>query len=130
MNIILFTNKRGQVWNVELNLLHFGITALAGLILLIGAAVYTGTLITEDELHHVVKWRGLVEAQQAEITEARRSAQADIDALTLRMGKMQGQMLRLNAHAGRATQYLAVSALDALGQARWKMIRARRTRTR
>jgi murein DD-endopeptidase MepM/ murein hydrolase activator NlpD len=104
MNIILFTNKRGQVWNVELNLLHFGITALTGLIILIVGAVYAGTQITEDELHHVVKWRGLVEGQQAEITEARRSAQADIDALTLRMGKMQAQMLRLNALGDRLVE--------------------------
>jgi len=104
MNIILFTNKRGQVWNVELNFLHFGITALTGLIILIVGAVYAGTLITEDELHHVVKWRGIVEVQQAEITEARRSAQADIDALTLRMGKMQAQMLRLNALGDRLVE--------------------------
>jgi murein DD-endopeptidase MepM/ murein hydrolase activator NlpD len=104
MNIILFTNRRGQVWNVELNLLHFGITALTGLIILIAVAVYSGTLITEDELHHVVKWRGMVEGQQTEITEARRSAQADIDALTLRMGTMQAQMLRLNALGDRLVE--------------------------
>jgi murein DD-endopeptidase MepM/ murein hydrolase activator NlpD len=104
MNIILFTNRRGQVWNVELNLLHFGISAITGLIILIAVAVYSGTLITEDELHHVVKWRGMVEGQQTEITEARRSAQADIDALTLRMGTMQAQMLRLNALGDRLVE--------------------------
>ena len=95
MNIILFTNKRGQVWNFELDLLRFGITAVTGLVILIAVAVYTGTRIAEDELQHVVKWQGMVEGQQAEIAEARRSAQADIDALTLRIGKMQAQMLRL-----------------------------------
>jgi murein DD-endopeptidase MepM/ murein hydrolase activator NlpD len=104
MNIILFTNRRGQVWNVELNLLHFGISAITGLIILIAVAVYSGTLITEDELHHVAKWRGMVEGQQTEITEARRSAQADIDALTLRMGTMQAQMLRLNALGDRLVE--------------------------
>jgi murein DD-endopeptidase MepM/ murein hydrolase activator NlpD len=97
MNIILFTNKRGQVWNFELDLLRFGITAITGLVILIAVAVYTGTRIAEDELQHVVKWQGMVEGQQAEIAEARRSAQADLDALTLRIGKMQAQMLRLNA---------------------------------
>ena len=35
MNIILFTNKRGQVWNFELNLLHFGVTAVAALVVLL-----------------------------------------------------------------------------------------------
>lgn len=97
MNIILFTNKRGQVWNFELNLLHAGITAVAGLLLLIAAAVYTGIHLADDEFESVSKWRGMVAGQQVEIDEARRNAQADIDALTLRLGTMQAQMLRLNA---------------------------------
>jgi hypothetical protein len=97
MNIILFTNKRGQVWNFELNLLHFGITGVTALVVLLAAAVYTGTRIAGNELENVAKWQGMVEEQQAEVAEARRNAQADIDALTLRIGKMQGQMLRLNA---------------------------------
>ena len=97
MNIILFTNKRGQVWNFELNLLHFGITAVAGLLLLIAAAVYTGTHLADDEFESVAKWQGMVAGQQAEIAETRSNARADIDALTLRLGTMQAQMLRLNA---------------------------------
>jgi len=97
MNIILFSNKRGQVWNFNLNLLRVGVTAVAGLVILIAVAIYTGTRIAEDELQHVVKWQGMVEVQQTEIAEARRSAQADLDALTLRIGTMQAQMLRLNA---------------------------------
>jgi murein DD-endopeptidase MepM/ murein hydrolase activator NlpD len=97
MNIILFTNKRGQVWNFELNLLHAGITAVAGLLLLISVAVYTGIHLADDEFESVSKWRGMVAGQQVEIDEARRNAQADIDALTLRLGTMQAQMLRLNA---------------------------------
>jgi murein DD-endopeptidase MepM/ murein hydrolase activator NlpD len=104
MNIILFTNKRGQVWNFELNLLRFGVSAVTGMIILIAVAVYTGTRIAADELQHVVKWQGMVEGQQAEIAEARRSAQADLDALTLRIGKMQAQMLRLNALGDRLVE--------------------------
>lgn len=97
MNIILFTNKRGQVWNFELNLLHAGITAVAGLLLLIAAAVYTGTHLADDEFESVSKWQGMVAGQQVAIDEARRNTRADIDALTLRLGMMQAQMLRLNA---------------------------------
>ena len=104
MNIILFTNKRGQVWNFELNLLHFGMSAVTGLVLLFVAAVYTGTRIAGNELENVVNWQGMVEDQQAEVAAARRDAQADIDALTLRLGKMQGQMLRLNALGERLVE--------------------------
>lgn len=101
MNIILFTNKRGQVWNFDVNLLHASLTVVFGLVVLLAAAVYAGVLLGSDELHNVANWQDSVSEQQAEITEARLSAQADIDALTLRVGQMQAQMLRLNALGGR-----------------------------
>lgn len=97
MNIILFTNKRGQIWNFELNLLRFGITAVTGLVVLFVVAVYTGTRIAGEELENMAKWRGMFKEQQAEVAEVRHNAEADLDALTLRIGKMQAQMLRLNA---------------------------------
>ena len=101
MNIILFTSKRGQVWNYEINLLHAALTVVFGLIVLFAAAVYTGVRLGNDELKYVVDWQDVVSEQQAEIAEARLDAQADIDALTLRLGQMQAQMLRLNALGGR-----------------------------
>ena len=97
MNIILFTNKRGQIWNFELNLLHFGVTAVTGLVVLFAVAVYTGTRIAGGEPENVAKWQGMVAVEQADVAEIRQNAQADIDALTLRIGQMQAQMLRLNA---------------------------------
>jgi murein DD-endopeptidase MepM/ murein hydrolase activator NlpD len=104
MNIIFFTNKRGQVWNFELNLVRFGVGIVAGLLVLLAVAVYTGTRIAGNGLENVVNWHGVIEEQQAEVAEARRNAQADIDALTLRIGKMQGQMLRLNALGERLVE--------------------------
>jgi murein DD-endopeptidase MepM/ murein hydrolase activator NlpD len=101
MNIILFTNKRGQVWNYDINLLHASLTVVFGLIALLAAAVYTGVRLGNDELKYVADWQDVVSGQQAEIAEARQNAQADIDALTLRIGQMQAQMLRLNALGGR-----------------------------
>ena len=101
MNIILFTNKRGQVWNYDINLLHASLTVVFGLIALLAAAIYTGVRLGNDELKYVADWQDVVSGQQAEIAEARQNAQADIDALTLRIGQMQAQMLRLNALGGR-----------------------------
>ena len=101
MNIILFTNKRGQVWNYDINLLHASLTVVFGLIAFLAAAVYTGVRLGNDELKYVADWQDVVSGQQAEIAEARQNAQADIDALTLRIGQMQAQMLRLNALGGR-----------------------------
>ena len=101
MNIILFTNKRGQVWNYDINLLHASLTVVFGLLVLLAAAVYTGVRLGSDELQSLTNWQDSVSEQQTEIVEARQSAQADIDALTLRIGLMQAQMLRLNALGGR-----------------------------
>lgn len=59
MNIILFTSKRGQVWNYEINLLHAALTVVFGLIVLFAAAVYTGVRLGNDELKYVVDCRML-----------------------------------------------------------------------
>ena len=101
MNIILFTNKRGQVWNYDINLFHVALSLVAGLGLLLAAAVYTGIQLGNDEIKYLAAWKDAVSEQQDDISEAKQSARADIDALTLRIGQMQGQMLRLNALGGR-----------------------------
>ena len=97
MNIILFTNKRGQVWSFELNLVRFGITAVCGLAVALAAVLYAGIRMGEDELEYVAAWQDVTRQQQDQIAAARSAAQADLDALTLRIGQMQAQMLRLNA---------------------------------
>ena len=97
MNIILFTNKRGQVWSFELNLVRFGITAVCGLAVALAAVLYAGIRMGEDELEYVAAWQDVTRQQQDQIAAARSAAQTDLDALTLRIGQMQAQMLRLNA---------------------------------
>ena len=97
MNIILFTTKSGQVWNFELNLVHFGISVICGLAVVLAAVLYTGIRIGGDELEYVAVWQDITRDQQEQIATAHSAAQADLDALTLRIGQMQAQMLRLNA---------------------------------
>jgi len=97
MNIILFTNKRGQVWNFELNLVRFGITAACGLAVVLAAVLYAGMRLGGDELEYVTALQDITRQQQEQVALARSTAQADLDALTLRIGQMQAQLLRLNA---------------------------------
>jgi murein DD-endopeptidase MepM/ murein hydrolase activator NlpD len=104
MNIILFTNKRGQVWSFDFDLVRLVVATLAGLVLICGFAAYTGFRLGGDELVYVEEWRDVVRSQQAEISEARATAQANLDALTLRVGQMQAQMLRLNALGERLVE--------------------------
>jgi murein DD-endopeptidase MepM/ murein hydrolase activator NlpD len=97
MNIILFTNRQGQVWNFQFRPMRALATLLLSALLVVASALYIGSRMGEKELDYVAQWRGAVQLQQGEIEELRTSAQADLDALTLRIGQMQGEMLRLNA---------------------------------
>ena len=97
MNIILFTRRQGQVWSFEVDPARFGLALSLCLVLGIAAVFYTGMRIGADELTYVAAWQEDVRDKQAEIAAIRHSAQADLDALTLRIGQLQAQMLRLNA---------------------------------
>jgi murein DD-endopeptidase MepM/ murein hydrolase activator NlpD len=97
MNIILFTNKRGQVWNFEINLKVTGLVAVAGVAVLSGMLLYTGFRLGADEVAYVTEWQDEVQEQRAEVARAKASARDHLDALTLRVGQMQAQLLRLNA---------------------------------
>ena len=97
MNIILFTNRRGQVWSFEVDPLRFVLQLVAGLAVVLSAAVYTGTRLEQSGTDNLAGGQDSVRGQQPDIAEVRRSAQADLDALALRLGQMQAQMLRLNA---------------------------------
>ena len=97
MNIILSTNKRGKVRSIEVDPLRSGLAMVIGLLMLIAAAVYTGTRLVGSELAYLEDWGSMVVDQQAEIAATRLAAEVELDALTLRIGQMQAQMLRLNA---------------------------------
>jgi len=97
MNIILFTNRRGQVWNFEFRPGLVAAMTFAVLASAVTAAFYTGLNIGQDGLEYVAEWRDEVHDQHIDIKELRDTARTDLDALTLRIGQLQGQMLRLNA---------------------------------
>jgi len=97
MNIILFTNRRGQVWSFEINPVRVVLQSLAGLVIMLAAALYAGTRLGHTGTDYLAGWQDSVRGQQSEIAEVRLSAQADLDALALRLGQMQAQLLRLNA---------------------------------
>jgi len=97
MNIILFTNRRGQVWSFEINPVRVVLQSLAGLVIMLAAALYAGTRLGDTGTDYLAGWQDSVRGQQSKIAEVRLSAQADLDALALRLGQMQAQLLRLNA---------------------------------
>lgn len=97
MNIILFTNRRGQVWSFEISPVRLIIQLLAGLAVMLVAAMYAGSRLGQPGTDNSAGMGDILSGRQLEIAEVRRSAQADLDALALRLGEMQAQLLRLNA---------------------------------
>jgi murein DD-endopeptidase MepM/ murein hydrolase activator NlpD len=97
MNIILFTSRRGQVWSFEVSPVHFVLQLFAGLGIMLVLALYAGTRLGQTETDYRADWQDTIRGQQSKIAEVQRNAQTDLDALALRLGQMQAQMLRLNA---------------------------------
>ena len=87
----------GKARSVEVNAIRLGLAVVVGLLMLSAVAVYTGTRLVDNEPGYLGDWRSLLTHQQAEIAAIRHDAETELDALTLRIGKMQAQMLRLNA---------------------------------
>jgi murein DD-endopeptidase MepM/ murein hydrolase activator NlpD len=106
INIILFTNRGGRVLSFEFNPLRIGLLIGAGMTLLCVLGLYGGLQLGQDGLK---QWQKVAEEQQLQIDDARKSARTQLDALTLRIGRMQAQMLQLNA---LGNQLVAQAGLD------------------
>jgi murein DD-endopeptidase MepM/ murein hydrolase activator NlpD len=106
INIMVFTNKGGRVLSLEFNPLRIGLLLSMGMVLLCVLGLYGGLQLGQDGM---ARWQDMVQEQQMQIDAARRSARTHLDALTLRIGRMQAQMLRLNA---LGNQLVAQASLD------------------
>ena len=106
INIILFTNRGGRVLSFKFNPLRIGLLVGTGMALLCVLGLYGGLQLGQDGLK---QWQKVAEEQQLQIDDARKSARTHLDALTLRIGRMQAQMLRLNA---LGNQLVAQANLD------------------
>jgi len=106
INIILFTNKGGRVLSFDFNPLRIGTLVSIGMALLCVLGLYGGLQLGQ---HGMARWQSVAQEQQMQIDAARKSARNELDALTLRLGRMQAQMLRLNA---LGNQLVAQASLD------------------
>lgn len=97
MNIILFTNKRGQLLNLELDMTRLGVVCAFVLVAVLGTTLYVGHRLGSDNTDYVADWQQVLDGQQTLIARAREDAQIDLDALTFRLGQMQAQLMRVNA---------------------------------
>jgi multidrug efflux pump subunit AcrA (membrane-fusion protein) len=104
MNIMLFTNRRGRAASIALGRPQFLLPLLTGLLFLCGALLYGGyrlgvaQAVGETPVGAAPPpWQAELDQQQAAIEMARQDADAHLNALALRLGQMQAQLLRVDA---------------------------------
>ena len=100
-NTLLFANGYGKIRSVAFNPLHTSLLVLIGIIVISGSILFSGFragINTEarHQLSEVAALRKQLQQQQTKIAQVRKTTQDNLDALTLRLGRMQAQMLRLD----------------------------------
>jgi murein DD-endopeptidase MepM/ murein hydrolase activator NlpD len=104
MNIILVGKRHGKSRAVPINLpVALGVLLL--IVALLAVAGWSGYRValseasakqpTNTEL--VSEWQARLDDQKAELAQVRQNVRQHVDALTLRLGEMQGRLLRLDA---------------------------------
>jgi murein DD-endopeptidase MepM/ murein hydrolase activator NlpD len=116
-NTLLLANRHGQIRSVAFNPRHTGLLFLAGIIVIGGSILFSGfragvNAEARQQLSEVAELRTLLLQQQSEIARVHNSAEDNLDALTLRLGRMQAQMLRLDTLGERLVQQTDLDAAE------------------
>jgi murein DD-endopeptidase MepM/ murein hydrolase activator NlpD len=102
LHILLLTRRTGATRSIEVNPRRATLFALITVIAFCGVNLYSGIRLGSGmeacrQLAEITALQTQYGRQGAELARAREAARASLDALTLRLGRMQAQMLRLNA---------------------------------
>jgi len=116
-NTLLLANRYGQIRSVAFNPLHTSLLVLAGAIVISGSILFSGfragvSIEVRHQLSEVAVLRSVLQQQQTKIVQARKAAQDNLDALTLRLGRMQAQMLRLDTLGERLVRQADLDAVE------------------
>jgi len=99
VNILFLSSNRGQICGLNLaKPLH--LLLLAGFTgLMVSGAVYWGYTLNPDQDNQALidEWQADVHSQQVQLKHIREEADADIDALSSRIGLLQAHVMRLDA---------------------------------
>jgi murein DD-endopeptidase MepM/ murein hydrolase activator NlpD len=110
MKFLLYTTTYGKSGSIQLNHPGFWVPALLVISGLIGAVAGLGytlasnsATVAESPAVEKNHWQLALNEQKRELTQARDAAQNDLNALAVRLGRMQAQMLRVEALGQRLT---------------------------
>lgn len=110
MNIILFTKSRGRPLALRVSEPRFYLMLVLALAMLSISMIYVGYSLkpggagqrADNEVVH--QWQQELAGQQQELNDARETAQARLNALSLRVGQLQAHVLRMDALGQRLTK--------------------------
>lgn len=114
MNIILMTRKKGCSGLVTLNKKKMAVLMMVTFLVLPATFLYTGYKLGEYKMQAnpddlLVAMQTELDAQRLKIDEVTRNAEENMDALALRLGKLQSHVIRLDALGQRLT---SIAKLD------------------
>jgi murein DD-endopeptidase MepM/ murein hydrolase activator NlpD len=100
-NTLLLANRYGQIRSVVFDPLHVSLLVLAGVIVICGSIFFGGfragvNIEARHQLSEIDEFKVVLKKQQTEIFHAREPAHDNMDVLTIHLGRMQAQMLRLD----------------------------------
>ena len=101
-NTLLLANRYGQIRSMAFDPLHASLLVLAGVIVICGSILFGGfragvNIEARHQLSEVAELKVVLQQQQTEIVRARKSAEDNMDVLTMHLSRMQAQMLRLDS---------------------------------
>ena len=117
MKFLLYTTTYGKSGSIQLSRPGFWIPALLGTFTLLLGAGVSGYMLAKPEMSLAVKesagkevhWQAALDEQKEELTRARDAAQDQLNALAVRLGQMQAQMLRVEALGERVARMAKLS---------------------
>ena len=109
MNVIVFSKRLGRARQIELGRPLAMTVMIASLIAVLSGVLFVGVQIgrsgfISNPVGHVGEWGSKLEAQSAQILEAKRELQGRLDALAGRVGQMNAHVIRLDALGRRLTE--------------------------
>ncbi len=109
MQLLLLSKRRGHLAQIHFNPTRSSLLAATLAIALVGGAFYGGYRAggvhgVADPEAAVAEWQAELSAQEQQLDATRRTMQQNVDALALRLGRLNAHVLRLDALGGRLTQ--------------------------
>jgi murein DD-endopeptidase MepM/ murein hydrolase activator NlpD len=116
MNFLLYTTKFGKSGSIQLNRPAVWVPALLGVCAMLMGTAWFGYMLADNQPKVVLQdnpgdvyWQVALEEQKQELAQARGVAENQLNALAVRLGRMQAQVLRVEALGQRLTEVASLS---------------------